>query len=76
MPDLKETLTITIEYDDGKEEGYEDELPGFTAYCDEIGLVTEGETFEELLANLREVLPLCLEDTDLLEERGIAITKR
>lgn len=34
----------------------------YVATNDELGLVTDGETFETLLTNLREVLELCLED--------------
>lgn len=40
-----------------------------TAYVttnDELGLVTDGETFEMLLSNLREALGLCLEDAAAL----------
>jgi predicted RNase H-like HicB family nuclease len=39
----------------------------FVAASDELGLVTDGKTFEELLRNLREALELCLEDAAELD---------
>lgn len=71
MVELKQTITILVEYSDGKEEGYPDEEPGYTASCPEIGLVTEGDTFEDLLSSLNEALDLSLDDPEWLAERGI-----
>lgn len=34
----------------------------YVATNDELGLVTDGETFEELLENLHEALNVCLKD--------------
>jgi predicted RNase H-like HicB family nuclease len=34
----------------------------YVATNDELGLVTDGQTFEALLDNLREALDLCLQD--------------
>jgi predicted RNase H-like HicB family nuclease len=34
----------------------------YVATNDELGLVTDGQTFEALLDNLREALELCLQD--------------
>ncbi len=39
----------------------------YVATNEAIGLVTDGRTFEELLARLREALALCLEDPEELE---------
>ena len=68
MPELKDVLTITIEYYTGKEEGLEYEHPYYVAHSGEIGLVTDGETLDELLTNLQEALALCLEDVDTVKE--------
>jgi predicted RNase H-like HicB family nuclease len=46
--------------------------PYYVASNDELGLVTDGQTFEELLANLREALELCLEDRDTVAELNLA----
>ncbi|MFW5696715.1 MAG: type II toxin-antitoxin system HicB family antitoxin [Phototrophicaceae bacterium] len=67
MPQVRDTLTITVEYFDGQAEddvGY----PYYVATNDEIGLVTDGKTFEELRRNLAEALDLCLGDVDTLAE--------
>jgi len=57
-----DTLYINIEYNtEDKEYG-----PVYIATNDIIGLVTDGETFEELRANLEEALDACLGDIDTL----------
>ena len=61
---INDTLHIRVEYFTGLEEDDGSGQPYYVASSDAIGLVTEGETFEELLVNLREVLSLCLEDGD------------
>ncbi len=68
MGDLKDTLTITVESFTGKEEGLEYERPYYVAHCDDIGLVTDGDSLDELLRNLREALSACLEGVDLETE--------
>lgn len=68
MAELKDTVTVTIEYYTGKEEGLEYDHPYYVAHSDEIGLVTDGDTLDELMANLREALSLCLEDVDTVRE--------
>jgi predicted RNase H-like HicB family nuclease len=55
MNTRRETVEITVEV-------FHDEGTYFVASSDELGLVTDGRTFEELLRNLREALDLCLED--------------
>jgi predicted RNase H-like HicB family nuclease len=39
-----------------------EEEGGFTVYCPELDIYTQGETEEECLANLREAAPLHLEE--------------
>jgi predicted RNase H-like HicB family nuclease len=58
----QDTLTIEIEYNT------EDEEYGamYIATNDEIGLVTDGRTFEELRENLKDALDACLGDMDTL----------
>jgi len=68
MTELKDTVTITIEYYTGKEEGMEYDHPYYVAHSDEIGLVTDGDTLDELMRNLQEALALCLEDVDTVKE--------
>ena len=64
MSDVRNTLVVQVEYSTEDE----DYGPVYVATCDDIGLVTDGRTFEELLANLREALAVCLEDTDTVTE--------
>ncbi len=44
---------------------------GFVAECTEIAVVTQGDTLDETIANLREAVSLHLEDEDL-EALGLA----
>ena len=39
---------------------------GFSVYCPELDIYTQGETEEESLANLREAAELHLEEHDLV----------
>lgn len=41
------------------------EEAGYVAECVEIPVVTQGETLDEMVANLREAVELHLEDEDL-----------
>lgn len=66
----RDTLTITIEYYDGQEEG-EDGHPYYVATNDEIGLVTDGKSFEELRLNLVEALDACLGGMDMVAEYNL-----
>lgn len=67
---IKDTIDVTIEYDDGHED--ESGQPRFVAFNDDLNFTTEADTFEELLAHLREVLTLCLKETDSVAEYGVA----
>ncbi len=50
---------------------------GFVATCDQLNAVTQGATLDETVANLREVVGLALDETDLsiygLSERPLVI---
>jgi predicted RNase H-like HicB family nuclease len=63
MGEVNDTIHVNVEYYSGEDEDDEG-VPYYVASCEEIALVTDGETFEELLANLREAINLHLEDTD------------
>jgi predicted RNase H-like HicB family nuclease len=71
MRDLKDTLMITVESYSGKEPDMEYEHPYYVAHCDDIGLVTDGDTLEELLVHLKEALSVCLEGVDTAAEYGV-----
>jgi predicted RNase H-like HicB family nuclease len=58
---LQDTVEITVEITDDEDYG-----TVYVASNDELGLVTDGQTFEELLDHLREVLELCLEEAEEL----------
>jgi predicted RNase H-like HicB family nuclease len=58
-----ETLYITVEYHDGSADG-DDGQPYYVASCDQLGLVTDGHTMDELLRNLRDAIDLAFEDDD------------
>ena len=51
---MKKTIKAWIEPDKG----------GFTAQCLDINVVTQGDTLDETLANLREAVALYLEGED------------
>ncbi len=48
----------------------------YVATNEAVGLVTDGQTFEELLGRLREALELCLEDSEELEALHIVPNPR
>jgi predicted RNase H-like HicB family nuclease len=58
-----DTLRVIVEYCDGQDEG-DDGHPYFVASCSQIGAVTDGQTLDELLKNLREVIELAFEGED------------
>ena len=64
MGEIQETLSINVEY------STEDEAYGpiYVAWNDQINLVTEGQTFGDLLKNLQEAIAVCLEETDTVAE--------
>ncbi len=68
MPELNDTVMVTIEYYTGKEEGFEYDHPYYVAHGDAIGLVTDGDTLDELMTHLQEALSLCLDDVDTVKE--------
>ncbi len=67
MSQISNTLHIEVEYNtEDVEYG-----PVYIATCDALSLVTDGQTFEELLANLREAIAVSLEDTDTIAELNL-----
>lgn len=57
MSTVRDSIEIRVEVTQDENYG-----TVYVATNDELGLVTDGETFELLLDNLREALALCLED--------------
>ncbi|MBZ0320333.1 MAG: hypothetical protein K8L91_28230 [Anaerolineae bacterium] len=66
---IKHEIQVVIEYYNGQDD---DGQPYFVAHSDDLHFTTQGETFEALLANVRECLQLSLEDTDSIAEYGVA----
>ena len=52
---MRDTVEIKVEL-------FQDEGRYFVASSDDLGLVTDGRTFEKLLHHLHEALDVCLED--------------
>ncbi len=71
MAAIKESVDVKIEHYDGQEEG-DVGHPYYVASCDDLHFVTDGETFEELLTNIREALELTLHDTDSVAEYNVS----
>jgi predicted RNase H-like HicB family nuclease len=71
MTHLKDTITIHVEYFTGHDEGDEG-TPYYVASCDDLMFTTDGETFEEMLSNVRECLLLTLQDTDSAAEYQVS----
>jgi predicted RNase H-like HicB family nuclease len=71
MGEINTLVHVDIEHFDGQEEG-DVGYPYYVAHSPELHFTTDGKTFEELLANIRECLQLCLEDGDSVAEFGVA----
>ncbi len=67
---LIDTIYVNVQYFNGQGED-EDGIPYYVASSDELMFTTDGTTFEELLANIRECLLLNLQDTNSIEEFGV-----
>ena len=63
MSDVRDTIHVNVEYFDGQEDG-DVGYPYYVASCVEITATTDGETLDELIRNVREMIELYLEDTD------------
>jgi predicted RNase H-like HicB family nuclease len=70
MTQPRDTLYVTVEYYDGQDAG-DVGYPYYVASNDEIGLVTDGKTFEELRANLVEALDACLSGIDTIADYNL-----
>ncbi len=71
MGNLKQTVYVKVEFFDGRDEG-DVGHPYYVASSDDLHFVTDAETFEELLTNIRESLDLTLKDTDSAAEYGVS----
>jgi predicted RNase H-like HicB family nuclease len=57
---VRQTIHATVYSDSG----------GYVAECPDLHAVTQGDTLDETMRNLQEVIALALEDEDL-SERGL-----
>jgi hypothetical protein len=65
MNRARDTLHIQVEYFTGTEEGEVDVgHPYYVASCEEIVAVTDGQTWNELLRNINEMVAASLEGED------------
>lgn len=68
--ELLDTVHFAVEFHDGTDP--EDEgMPYFVASCLEFTIVTGGESFEELMTNIRDALGLFLKDEDTVAEYNV-----
>lgn len=70
MSAVRDTIHVNVEYFDGQGED-EDGTPYYVASGVEIAATTDGETFEELLKNIGEMVYLYMKDTDTVAEFNI-----
>jgi predicted RNase H-like HicB family nuclease len=75
MADIRDTIHVNVEYFDGQEEG-DIGHPYFVASCVEITATTDGETLDELVQNIREMVELYLEDIDTIAELNLTPNPR
>lgn len=72
MSKPKDAIHVSVEYSTEDEEYG----PVYVATCEEIAVVTDGKTLDELLANLREAISVHLQDTDTVRQFGIVSNPR
>lgn len=70
MNAIKDIVYVNVEYFDGQSDE-DDGNPYYVALCDELHFVTESESFEGLLDNIKECLELALHDTDSVAVYGV-----
>jgi predicted RNase H-like HicB family nuclease len=70
MADLRDTVYVNVEHFDDEDSAY------YVASCDDLVFTTEGETFEELLANIQECLDLNLKYGDPVAEFNVVPNPR
>ncbi len=70
MGDAIDTIHVNVEYFDGRGEGNVG-TPYYVASCDEIVAVTDAQTLDELLINIREMIDCFLDEPDPAAELGI-----
>lgn len=75
MHGVIDTLHFTIEYFDGQDDddvGY----PYYVATATEISAVTDATTLDDLIANIRELVALYLDEPDPIAEYNIIANPR
>jgi len=65
MAEVQDTLHVRVEYFTGLEEGADDVgHPYYVASCEELVAVTDGETWNELMRNIHDMITASLEGED------------
>ena len=62
-----DTIYVRVEYSTEDEEAG----PVYIASNDDLMFTTDGQTFEEMIQNVREAIALCMEDDKLVVELGL-----
>jgi hypothetical protein len=75
MGDAIDTIHVSVEYFDGQAEG-DIGTPYYVASCNEIVAVTDAQTLDELLINIREMIDCFLDEPDPVAELGIVRNPR
>jgi len=79
MAEVQDIIHVRVEYFTGQDEG-DDGHPYYVASCDEIVAVTDGQTWNDLMKNIQEMIDASLEGEDtiavynLLPDPKIVIT--
>lgn len=71
MTEIKDILHINVEYFTGLEEEDDVGYPYYVASCEEIVAVTDGETWNELMKNIKEMLEVAFDEEDTVAVYGI-----
>ncbi len=70
MTDVQDMIYVEVEYFDGLGEG-DYGTPYYVASCVEITASTDGETLDEVVKNVLDMIELYLKDTDTVAEFNI-----
>lgn len=75
MAEISNAIHVNVNYFDGQEAGAVGHSC-FGASCAEITATTDGETLNEVVGNIHEMIELYLEDIDTVAELGIVPQQR
>ena len=75
MPEPSDTLHILVEFFDGQDED-DDGNPYYVASCDAVGGVTDGQTWNELMRNIEEMMDAALVGEDTIAAYNVVPNPR